>query len=219
MRLVDRARRSLKECAAATGGDHLQHQDEVSQQVRQFCVSSLGFSYVDPVLRTLGNLAFDSAWTSKRSISGKTRKHIDRWLRRATGKPVACYVCGVALQQPYSLDHLWPRAFGGVSDEDNLLPVCEPCNGLKMDRITWDVYGIVTDYAWLRRGPSSARIVDMALHRRAAGRFAELNQTSLQDAFLAIGPIADRQTIDAEEPDWFFNLTAHDLGVLQELWD
>lgn len=219
VRLIDRAHRSLKTCATAADGDHRQHQESVAHDVRQYCVNNLGFSYVDPILRTLGVLSFDSAWMSGRKISKRTRNNIERSLPLVTGKPLHCYICGIAWGQPHSLDHLWPQAFGGVSDEENLLPVCESCNNLKMDRITWDVYGVVTDYAWLRHGPSKGRIVDMALHRRAAGRYAEQNQLSLQEAFLAIGPVSGRQTIDLDEPDWFFNLTAHDTTVMPELWD
>lgn len=42
-----------------------------------------------------------------------------------------CYFCG---EKAETLDHFYPRAKGGKSDDSNLVPACSLCNGLKSDR-------------------------------------------------------------------------------------
>lgn len=45
-----------------------------------------------------------------------------------------CKYCGQALTpNKRTLDHIYPRALGGVSIPDNLLPCCEDCNQQKAD--------------------------------------------------------------------------------------
>jgi hypothetical protein len=87
---------------------------------------------------------------------------------------IKCYSCGIVLatrvhrRLSVSLDHLWPRAYGGSSDAVNLLPVCEVCNAAKADRITWDVFGVVNDYSLMKHGQNALLLTKMALHRKAA---------------------------------------------------
>ena len=45
-----------------------------------------------------------------------------------------CHYCGCDLtQKNRTLDHMYPRRWGGVSIPDNLIPSCKRCNGDKMD--------------------------------------------------------------------------------------
>lgn len=45
-----------------------------------------------------------------------------------------CYYCGCELtHKNRTLDHLYPRRWGGVSIPDNLVPSCKNCNRDKMD--------------------------------------------------------------------------------------
>ena len=45
-----------------------------------------------------------------------------------------CYYCGCELtDKNRTLDHMYPRRWGGVSIPDNLVPSCKKCNGDKMD--------------------------------------------------------------------------------------
>ena len=45
-----------------------------------------------------------------------------------------CYYCGCELtEKNRTLDHMYPRRWGGVSITDNLIPSCRCCNGQKMD--------------------------------------------------------------------------------------
>lgn len=54
--------------------------------------------------------------------------------RRARILRNPCYFCG---EQAQTLDHFYPRAKGGKSDDANLVAACYTCNGLKSDR-TYD---------------------------------------------------------------------------------
>lgn len=45
-----------------------------------------------------------------------------------------CHYCGCELTvKNRTLDHMYPRRWGGVSIPDNLIPSCKECNGSKMD--------------------------------------------------------------------------------------
>ena len=45
-----------------------------------------------------------------------------------------CRYCGSTLiNEERTLDHIYPRGYGGVSITDNLLPCCIPCNQSKTD--------------------------------------------------------------------------------------
>jgi len=45
-----------------------------------------------------------------------------------------CHVCGGALDEHWTADHVKPFAKGGQSDIDNFLPACSICNRLKWHR-------------------------------------------------------------------------------------
>jgi len=45
-----------------------------------------------------------------------------------------CHYCGCELtDKSRTLDHMYPRRWGGISIPDNLIPSCKNCNGEKMD--------------------------------------------------------------------------------------
>jgi 5-methylcytosine-specific restriction endonuclease McrA len=41
-----------------------------------------------------------------------------------------CRYCG-ARDEPLTIDHIWPAAYGGSDDDDNLLTCCKTCNSSK----------------------------------------------------------------------------------------
>jgi 5-methylcytosine-specific restriction endonuclease McrA len=51
--------------------------------------------------------------------------------------PRACCYC--AAEGPLTLDHLLPRALGGLDESDNIVWACAPCNGSKgkSDLLAW----------------------------------------------------------------------------------
>lgn len=214
------ARRAAKVLAQSMGDGAVveQFRDSVTREIKQYCVMPMGMGFSDPALSIFANLAFDCAKAGRQSISPSTRSDIDRATRVRAGD-VKCYVCGTGLSKGYPLDHLWPRSLGGVSSEDNLLPVCEPCNSRKKDRISWDVFGVVFDHALMGQTDDGARLAAMALQRRAATALAERNLSTLKEAFVLLGPVGLREKIDPDIDDpWFFNNTVHDRSVLPHLW-
>ena len=82
----------------------------------------------------LARLIRDSLVNSRHTISYSLRKHLLNW---ATSEHPNCYLCGRSLNfrlspsekdEDITLDHLWPQAYGGDSEEENLLPACRLCN-------------------------------------------------------------------------------------------
>ena len=198
----------------------------VESAVKQYCVGPLGLSFLDPSLNRFASLSFDSAVTARSGISDQTRASVFRDAARRGAGRISCYLCGLLLgtweidraTKHIALDHLWPLAFGGASKEVNLLPICFECNQLKKDRITWDTFGIVQDYALARHGSDGDALTRMALHRRAAVTYAEQETLTLKEAFQVLGP---RRLLTIEDPDdseWFFNQHCHDISILAQIW-
>ena len=55
------------------------------------------------------------------------------------GQERCCYCGGYLTKKNRTIDHMYPRNFGGVSIPDNLLPCCKQCNHSKMD-MTYDQF-------------------------------------------------------------------------------
>lgn len=51
-----------------------------------------------------------------------------------------CYYCGKKLKEDSTLDHLFPRAFGGITITDNLRPACSNCNSKKATMLPKDFF-------------------------------------------------------------------------------
>lgn len=142
-----------------------------------------------------------------------------------------CYSCGRQFGVMYddepdglkpTADHIWPRALGGDTIEDNLLPACGSCNSAKGHIAAWQmawmqpiVFADVDEKNGLR---SLAKEAKMALHVRAAMIYAQQNGTTLKDAFLAIGPREAPVRIDNEQGYDFFNLRVHDEAYTDVRW-
>lgn len=158
-----------------------------------------------------------SAEQMHREPSTNLKKHVI-----ANGPP-ACYSCGrlfgaVTVDEPDGLqptaDHVWPRALGGDTIEENLLPACGSCNSAKGHIAAWQmawiqpiVFADIDEENGLKSLQREAKI---ALHIRAAMGYAQQSGTTLRDAFLAIGPRERPIRIDAKQGYDFFNLRVHD---------
>lgn len=137
--------------------------------------------------------------------------------------PPSCYSCGRLFGAVYedapdglkaTADHIWPRALGGDTIEENLLPACQSCNSAKGHIAAWQmawiqpvVFADVDEENGLK---SLQREVKMALHVRAAMTYANNNGSTLRDALLAIGPREPPVRIDPDQGYDFFNLRVHD---------
>jgi hypothetical protein len=226
-RLISKARNHLDHLVPGGGPlNEVPYRESTMKVIKQFCVDPMGMSFMDRALEKFALLAFDAAVAANATISGANRQATCRDAAKRNGGYILCYVCATNLgrwdtvrrEKNLALDHLWPRSFGGISTEENLLPICDDCNGLKKDRITWDVYGTVQDYALSRNSTNGLELTKIALHRRAATKLAEDELISLKDAFILLGPVQDLLESQPDEPFWFFNQTAHDSTKLKELW-
>ena len=167
-----------------------------------------------------------SAEQSQRKIpQGLKKKIIGRY------REPKCYSCGREFGVVHdetegvltaTADHVWPRALGGDSTEDNLLAACEACNHIKGHIATWHmawIQPIVISDSDTPSGLSAVRReVKMALHMRAATAYAHKSGTTLKDAFVAIGPRQKLEKIDETQGYDFFNMRVHDEGRTGIKW-
>ncbi|MER8778807.1 HNH endonuclease [Mesorhizobium sp. M0977] len=145
--------------------------------------------------------------------------------------PKTCYSCGRQFGAIYedapdglkaTADHIWPRALGGDTVDENLLPACPPCNSSKGHIAAWQmawiqpvVFADVDEANGLK---SLQREVKMALHIRAAMTYAHQNGSTLRNGLLAIGPREPPVRIDPDQGYDFFNLRVHDHARTNVNW-
>lgn len=165
---------------------------------------------------------------SERAVSAslaKTMPSVEKRMRSwATLRHPKCYICGTGLdfdgqgpeESAYTLEHIWPRTYGGESIEENLLPACYSCNNRKKkDFATWTMPSIQS--LLLGISPKEQRLQEIdgsykfSLHYRAAQRIAMEDRSSLKQAFLKIGPWTDVRLLDVDDVADFFNLENHTL--------
>ncbi len=164
------------------------------------------------LLRALG----DAIKYSDTDISSGTVRELKRF---ALEKHPHCYLCGITLdldgegRDRFTLDHLWPRCYGGESDVQNLLPACGDCNEKKGGRALWvasDIHSVFfeggeTEHAF-RALRSDQRIV---LYHRAAINLAGSRSMSLKKACLTLGPWVNVVVYEPDEVADMFNLRTH----------
>lgn len=163
----------------------------------------------------------DEVLTSAEMLDANMGPGLKKKVKRAG--PDHCHSCGLAfgIVPPggtstlvASADHVWPRALGGDSIEDNLLPTCDVCNSRKGNigawQMAWIQPWVFSDFDEENSLKSFPRELKIGLHIRAAMAYAQANGTTLKDAFLAIGPREDLVRIDPDQGYDFFNLRVHD---------
>ena len=125
-----------------------------------------------------------------------------------------CYLCGTELDfssgtpSEFTIDHVWPRAYGGGSVEDNLLGACRTCNGIKADTPSWALYPIQSFFAGFRSTEIAERprTMPLAVRARQAAAFARASNLSLRDAYIRLGRPSRLDVRDADTAADFFNL-------------
>jgi hypothetical protein len=151
-------------------------------------------------------------------VPKSTEKRVRAWA--ASSHPY-CYICGTNLDfdstgeiNCYTLEHIWPRAYGGDSIEENFLPACESCNSKKKRHFaTWVMPAVQS--LLLGISPSSQRLEEIegsykfSLHYRAAQQLAIDKRLTMKNAFLEIGPWTDVRLRDNDDVADFFNLANH----------
>lgn len=154
---------------------------------------------------------------ARSTISAGTRKQLKSESQRE--RPW-CYLCSVELDYEtqgipasFTLDHVWPQAFGGNSDPENLLPACGACNSRKGHAASWSLYpvqALVHGYRLsgddLERLPKEARFAVLA---RSAAAEAKATDASLKDAFVTLGRPGLPTVLDESVSVDVFNLVAN----------
>lgn len=227
-RLMKIAKRTQKE-ACLDGTILRDHEGQVlvEDAVARYMVEYMEFAALDPTPRRIvPHLVYRSLVAANADISYHARHTSLNEAEIVEDATIACYCCGDTLwsrlfetpRKNVALDHVWPRSLGGVSTADNLLPVCEGCNGAKEDRASWGVFGVVYDYALADRGTDANLMLSLALHRCAAGALAVARYITLKEAFVELGPRTALELIDENADKHFFNLRAHDTLKLPSVW-
>lgn len=153
---------------------------------------------------------------ARSSISAGTRNQLRSQCER---EAPWCYLCGTELDfgvrgsvREFTLDHVWPQAFGGNSEPENLLPACRSCNERKGHAASWSLYPVQALVHGYR--PSSDDIAAMpkemrfAVHTRTAMREAKLRDLSLKEAFVRLGRPDLPTVIDESVSIDVYNLAA-----------
>jgi hypothetical protein len=150
---------------------------------------------------------------ARRDISGTTRTQLEGFARR---EMPFCYLCGTDLvfDEPgptrFTIDHVWPRAYGGDSEPENLLPACQSCNNRKGMTPSWSMYpvqalvaGFEIDSADVALLPKEMRF---AMHAREVAACAVDKRVSLKEAFVALGRVDVPTVINRSVTVDVFNL-------------
>ena len=133
---------------------------------------------------------------TRQNISPGTRRELEAQAKRLTPW---CFHCGVdldfankGLYPSFTLDHVWPQAFGGDSHGENLIPACKSCNERKAHTPTFALYPILGYMAGLR--PEAHEIAELpkefrlAVQAREVALIASANHISLKEAHGLMGP-------------------------------
>jgi hypothetical protein len=183
----------------------------LDRQIKQLIVDTMTVDYwlVGRVYARL-ELALQAAGES---ISTGTRTTLRNWSQR---EMPWCYLCGGNLDynpsdpnahDRFTLDHVWPQAYGGDSSEENLLPACAACNGRKAHAAAWVLYPVQslivgTHQHELQLMPKEMRF---AVRARAAQSLTR-SGLSLRDAYLDLGRPLPPLIVDSSQALDVFNL-------------
>lgn len=154
--------------------------------------------------------------SSRSKISDTTRLEISSFAKR---QMPYCYLCGAEMDfvsdgpSKFTIDHVWPRAYGGESIVDNLLGACAQCNGLKSDTPSWALYPIQSYFAGFQSNAIANRPKTMpfAVRAKQASELAVSLNLSLRDAYIQLGRPSDLSIRDTDMAADFFNLDMNQL--------
>ena len=130
--------------------------------------------------------------SARQTISNSVRQEAAALARR---EMPYCYLCGTDVDfsadghQAFTLDHVWPRAYGGNSDFENLLGACRSCNEAKASEPSWALYPIQSYVAGfeVQDLEDMPKVMRFAVQARAAKQLAQREGHSLRDAYLRLG--------------------------------
>jgi 5-methylcytosine-specific restriction endonuclease McrA len=168
----------------------------VEREIKQMILDTMTIDYF--VVNEIYERLTPAVRSARQSISNGARSQLKAQMRRSMPW---CYLCGTDLEfdvdgpRAFSLDHVWPRAYGGDSDPDNVLPACKSCNERKASVPSWALYpvqalvaGYQLDAADIAEMPKEMRF---AVQARAATDHARRERTSLKEAFIDLSTSVD----------------------------
>lgn len=127
-----------------------------------------------------------------------------------------CYLCGIEMNfgtgdhNEFTIDHVWPRAYGGDSSPENLLGACRTCNSVKADTPAWAMYPVQSMIAGRRLSATQdlPREIRLAVRARHAARLSRSASISLRDSYIRLGSLQSSMTSDNTTAADFFALAA-----------
>ncbi|WP_419921880.1 HNH endonuclease [Candidatus Poriferisodalis sp.] len=160
------------------------------REMKQMVVDTMVVHY-----RAAGNVyerLVPAVKSSLATINNSLRKELRAFARREMPR---CYLCGVNMDfeeeghLSFTLDHVWPRAYGGDSSFDNLLGACQSCNNHKSDTPSWAMYPVQALVAGFEIESTEVLQKDIrfAVQARAATMLARDSDVSLREAFVQLG--------------------------------
>lgn len=181
--------------------------------LRKYLTEYMEFKYSD--VDELYRYCINAIRAANEEISSSLRKRITRWSKECFPR---CYMCNAILHyndenhvNAFTIEHIWPRSYGGNSVEDNLLPACKSCNSSKKKHFaTWAmpsiqslIYVPETTHARLQEIEGSYKF---ALHHRHVQNYARIQKLNLKRSFIEVGPWSNTRIIDNDDICDFFNL-------------
>lgn len=179
------------------------------RDIKQMIIDTMGVHYrsaghvyvrLEPAIRSARQPIRDSV---RRTATGLARRVMPY-----------CYLCGIEMDfemdgpQALTLDHVWPRAYGGNPDTENLLGACRSCNKAKCSEPSWAMYPIQSYVAGfeVQHLENMPRVMRFAIQARAAKRLAQCEGLSLRDAYLRLGRPGRPVVLDEATAADLFNL-------------
>jgi hypothetical protein len=197
----------------------------VQSRLKEYIRNILGISsgQIDGVMAYLTDALIVTNDTIKESVDKPIRGKAKR-----LNEP--CYMCGKKMDFRKSnpdkydrctLDHIWPRCYGGDSEPENLLPACDSCNSHKKKNLAaWAMSSIQALH--LGFDPSDRQLENLegeykfAIHNYAARKLAAKENLSLKQAFIKLGPWTDLRLKREDDVGDFFNLLNHNQRLAIE---
>lgn len=149
--------------------------------------------------------------SAKEPLSDFTRKEVGGYTQREMPN---CFLCGIEMvfggtdHLQFTIDHVWPRAYGGNSDFENLLGACRACNEAKGSAASWSMYPVQALVAGHDLDDSSGlpKVMRFAVQARAAKQVATREGLSLRDAYLRLGRPGEPLVLSTSTAVDVFNL-------------
>ena len=144
-------------------------------------------------------------------VNNSTRQSVEAFAKR---EMPYCYLCGTALDflakdhGAFTLDHVWPRAYGGNSHFENLLGACQSCNQQKSSAPSWAMYPIQSYVAGYDGHGLDVMEKKMrfAVQARAAKHLAIREHLSLREAYIVLGRPGRPVVVNGDTAVDLFNL-------------